>query len=54
MQYDLVIRHGMIVDGSGGAAYPADVGIAHGRIATIGRITGAARRTIDAGGASTR
>jgi N-acyl-D-aspartate/D-glutamate deacylase len=50
MQYDLVIRHGMIVDGSGGAAYPADVGIAHGRIATIGRITGAARRTIDAGG----
>ena len=50
MRYDLVIRHGMIVDGSGGTAYPADVGVADGRIATIGRINGAARRTIDASG----
>ena len=35
MQYDLIIRDGMIVDGSGMARYRADVGIAGGRIATI-------------------
>ena len=38
MQYDLIIRNGMIVDGSGMARYRADVGIAGGRIATIGKI----------------
>ena len=38
MQYDLVIRNGTVVDGSGIARYRADVGVRHGRIATIGRI----------------
>ena len=50
MQYDLVIKNGMVVDGSGAPAYPADVGVANGKIATIGRITSQAARKIDAEG----
>lgn len=38
MHYDLVVRNGLVVDGSGMPAYPADVGVADGRIATIGAI----------------
>src|SRR5579875_3479522 len=50
MQYDLIIRNGMIVDGSGMARYRADVGITGGRIATIGKIRDAAPQMIDAEG----
>ena len=50
MQYDLIIRNGMIIDGSGMARYRADVGIAGGRIATIGNIRDQAREVIDAEG----
>jgi N-acyl-D-amino-acid deacylase len=50
MQYDLIIRNGMIVDGSGMARYRADVGIAGGRIATIGKIRDQAPEVIDAEG----
>jgi len=50
MALDLVIRNGTIVDGSGAARYRADVGIAGGRIAEIGRIRALAQRTIDADG----
>ncbi len=38
MTYDVVIRNGTVVDGTGMAPYRADVGVAGGRIATIGRI----------------
>ena len=38
MGYDLVVRNGMVVDGTGSPAYRADVGVSDGRIATIGRI----------------
>ena len=48
--YDLIVRNGMIVDGTGFARYRADVGVKDGRIAEIGRITAAAERTIDADG----
>lgn len=50
MAYDLVIKNGMVVDGSGGARYRADVGVKDGRIATIGRIAAPADETIDAEG----
>ena len=49
--FDLVIRNGRIVDGTGSPWYSADVGIRNGRIAAIGRLEGAAaKRTIDAAG----
>jgi len=47
---DLVIRGGNIADGFGGALVEADVAIADGRIAEIGRITGCGREEIDARG----
>ena len=50
MAYDLVIKNGMVVDGSGLPRYPADVGVRHGRIVTIGRIREQAREVIDADG----
>ncbi len=50
MPYDLVIRNGMVVDGSGFSRYRADVAVTDGRIAEIGRIRGLARQTIDAEG----
>ena len=50
MQYDIVIRNGTIVDGSGLPGYKADLGIVKGRIATIGKITGSANEVLDAEG----
>ena len=46
MQYDLVIKNGFVVDGSGAARYPADVGVAAGKIVNIGRITEPAHQTV--------
>ncbi|HET6617444.1 MAG TPA: D-aminoacylase, partial [Gemmatimonadota bacterium] len=48
--YDLVIRGGSVVDGTGAAAFPADVAIRGDRIAEVGHDLGAARDTIDATG----
>jgi N-acyl-D-amino-acid deacylase len=50
MPYDLVIKNGTVIDGSGLPRYRADVGVRHGRIAAIGRIRERAREVIDADG----
>jgi N-acyl-D-aspartate/D-glutamate deacylase len=50
MAFDLVIKRGTVVDGSGKPRFGADVGIKGGRIVEIGRITGQAARTLDADG----
>jgi N-acyl-D-aspartate/D-glutamate deacylase len=50
MAYDLIIKNGMVVDGTGFSRYRADVAIEGGRIAEIGKIRGAAATTIDADG----
>ncbi len=50
MGYDLVIKNGTVVDGSGAARFAADVGIRDGRIAALGRIRERAAQTIDADG----
>ncbi|MDQ1361133.1 MAG: N-acyl-D-amino-acid deacylase [Acidimicrobiaceae bacterium] len=50
MAYDLVIRNGTVVDGSGGPSYRADVAVSGDRIAEIGRITARAPSEIDAEG----
>ncbi|HEY7472947.1 MAG TPA: D-aminoacylase [Gemmatimonadota bacterium] len=48
--FDLLIRGGSVVDGTGVPAFAADLAIAGDRIAGIGRDLGAARDTIDASG----
>lgn len=51
VSYDLLIRNGRIVDGSGEASFVADVAIRDGRIQKIGKLEGStAERTIDAAG----
>jgi N-acyl-D-amino-acid deacylase len=50
MAYDLLIKNGRIVDGSGMPAFRGDVGIRGGKIAEIGKLSGPAKRTIDAEG----
>jgi N-acyl-D-aspartate/D-glutamate deacylase len=46
--YDLILRGGRVVDGSGNPWYRADIGIRNGRIAAIGNLSGAqARRVIE-------
>ena len=46
--YDLVIRNGRVVDGSGMPAFNADIAVQDGRITRIGRVAEAGRREIDA------
>jgi dihydroorotase/N-acyl-D-amino-acid deacylase len=49
--YDVLIRHGHIVDGTGSPWYAADIAIRDGRIAAIGHFDAAtAKQTIDAAG----
>jgi N-acyl-D-aspartate/D-glutamate deacylase len=48
MSYDVLIKNGTVVDGTGAAPVRADVAIAGGKIAAIGKVTEGAKRTIDA------
>lgn len=51
MDYDILIRDGLVIDGSGAAGKAGDVAIAKGRIVALGeRLPGRAAREIDARG----
>jgi N-acyl-D-amino-acid deacylase len=50
MPYDLLIKGGRIVDGSGLPAYLGDVAVQDGKIVAVGRVDGAAQQVIDADG----
>src|SRR5213076_8402 len=50
MAYDILIKNGTLIDGTGAPARRVDVGIADGKIVEVGAISGNARRTVDASG----
>jgi len=50
MPYDVILKNGTLVDGTGAPARRADVGIAGGKIVEVGELKGGAKRTIDADG----
>lgn len=49
-QYDLIVRNGAVIDGTGAAPFAADVAIKDGVIAAVGQVDGSADKEIDAGG----
>ena len=50
MAYDLLIKNGRVVDGTGGPSYYADVAIQNGKIVGVGRFNESAARVINADG----
>ncbi len=50
MTHDLVIRAGLVVDGTGAEPVPADVAIDGDRITAVGAVDGPGRREVDAEG----
>ena len=48
--YDLVVRGAVVVDGTGGAPFEADVAVKDGRVAAVGRVAQAGAEEIDARG----
>jgi N-acyl-D-aspartate/D-glutamate deacylase len=49
-QYDLLIRGGTVVDGTGAPARRADVAVRDGKLAAVGALNGSAAKTLDASG----
>src|SRR5436190_3480618 len=49
--FDLVIRNGLVLDGSGGEGRHADVAVRDGLVVEVGDVSGDATRTLDADGA---
>ncbi len=50
MAYDLLLKNGSVVDGSGMPAFHGDVAVKNGKIVEVGKLSGGATRVIDAEG----
>ena len=51
-RFDLLVRGGLLIDGTGAPARRGDLGIRGGRIAAVGPVAGTANRVLDADGAA--
>lgn len=49
-EWDLIIRGGTVVDGSGGASFEGDVAVKDGKIGAVGKVSGSGAEEIDARG----
>ena len=49
-EHDLVIRNGLVVDGTGAEEFEADVALSNGAIAAVGEVAGSGAEEIDAKG----
>src|ERR1700723_368352 len=50
MAHDVLIKNGRVIDGSGMPAFLGDVAVKDGKIAEIGKLSGAAGQVVDVGG----
>jgi len=50
MEYDLLIKNGTVIDGTGAPGYPADVATRGDAIVGVGRMDGKSAETVDASG----
>ena len=50
MAYDVLIKNGLVIDGSGMPGFRGDVAVKDGKIAEIGKLSGAADQVVDVGG----
>ncbi len=50
MEYELVIRNGTVIDGTGSAGFTADVAVSEGQIVAVGDVAGVGEKEIDATG----
>ena len=48
--YDLIIRGGTVVDGTGGAPFAADIAVRDGKIVALGEDLGDAAQVVEANG----
>ena len=48
--FDVIVRGGLVVDGSGAPAFKGDVAVKDGKIAAVGPVSGEARHVVEAGG----
>ncbi|MDZ4371998.1 MAG: amidohydrolase family protein [Phenylobacterium sp.] len=48
--FDLIVRGGTVVDGSGGPGFAGDVAVKDGRIVAVGKVEGEASRIVEAAG----
>jgi N-acyl-D-aspartate/D-glutamate deacylase len=49
-EFDVVIRHGTVIDGTGAEPVIADVGISNGRVVAVGVVDGRGAQEVDAEG----
>ncbi len=49
-KFDILIKNGHVIDGTGRPRFKADVGVKDGKIASVGELSGSADKVIDAAG----